>query len=94
MNPTDHEWTVATDAAAQKIYMLQYGATTMEPGYWDNVAPLAKRQFREAALEIIRPALEALPDRLEPIRQVMRDYDDPFLEPLVDMIEKLVDATP
>lgn len=72
MNPTEHEYTVAVDAAARHIWAYQYRAivadarpgASVPPEDFDALSPLTQHHLREAALPVARAVLEALPDRL------------------------------
>lgn len=57
MDPTEHELTVAVDAAAKVLH----GDVTQEP--WDDLTPLEQLEVRETVLPCIWAALRALPDR-------------------------------
>ena len=82
MTPTEHEGTVAVDAAAKVMYARNIAA--MEPIVeqlraqgqqvdltrdWDDLGPLEKNNYREMALPVVWAALEALPDRVESLRE-------------------------
>lgn len=65
MKPTEHEATVAVDAAARAAYAayqnsLPEGVTS--PAF-DDLDPMQRNRFREVVLPLVWPALEALPDR-------------------------------
>lgn len=68
MTPTEHEGTVAVDAAARKMHELQRESmlkTGLVPDLptWDDLNQLSKNSYREGVLPAVWAALEALPDR-------------------------------
>jgi hypothetical protein len=69
VTPTEHEGTVAVDAAARKLWELQEqavyestGGKVRGPSY-DQLKQLKKNEVRQSVLPIVWAALEALPDR-------------------------------
>lgn len=62
MTPTEHEYTVATDAAAKALY-LTAGGDDDDSLPWEDVPRLTQNQIRESVLPIVDAALQALPDR-------------------------------
>ena len=69
MTPTEHEGTVAVDAAARKMYadyadrLRSQNVPDVAIAEFDHLAPTIRNQWREAALPLVWAALEALPDR-------------------------------
>ena len=64
MTPSEHDATVAVDAAARKLYESVFdGEEEARP--FDDLDPLQKRHLREQVLPFVWAALEALPDREE-----------------------------
>lgn len=67
MTPTEHEGTVAVDAAARVAWDRQRkaaesaGVTTA--GDWENLNAMDQNYYREVVLPMVWAALEALPDR-------------------------------
>lgn len=57
MIPSEHEGTVAVDAAARRAF-ADLGGTG-----FDSLSAESKRQIKEQVLSIVWAALEALPDR-------------------------------
>lgn len=68
---TEHNATIGVEAAARLVYETNREATaeslrrsgvlpTAPP--WDDLSPLAQREFREAVLPIVWEALKAIPD--------------------------------
>jgi hypothetical protein len=64
MTPTDHEYTVATHAAAERVYKA---SCAEQPDVvftdWADLEVPSKRPFLEAVLPIVDAALQALPER-------------------------------
>lgn len=71
MRPTEHEATVAVDAAARAAYdeeaarareilPPEAAASIIE---WDDLTALDKNDWRESVLKLVWAALAALPDR-------------------------------
>jgi hypothetical protein len=61
MTPTEHEGTVAVDAAARKMYAdVNAGLDVPE---FDHLHPVQQNVFRDAVLPYVWAGLEALPDR-------------------------------
>lgn len=60
MIPSEHEGTVAVDAAARKAWA---GQPYSEKTSFDELDVLQQNRFREAVLPLVWAALEALPDR-------------------------------
>lgn len=65
MKPTEHEGTVAVDAAARAVWAARYPAP--EPGF-DDLPPLMQNAVREEVLPLVWAALEALPDRTREVK--------------------------
>lgn len=57
MIPSEHEATVAVDAAARRLYDLAGGTA------FDALSAEAKRQLKQQVLDVVWAALEAIPDR-------------------------------
>lgn len=64
MTPTEHEGTVAVDAAARVLARH----TQRRGAEWDDLKPLTQNALREQVLPLVRAALEALPDRSAAVR--------------------------
>lgn len=84
MIPTEHEGTVAVDAAARTMFAaardragsIRAGAHSRHIE-WDDLEPLRRNQWLEAALPIVWAALEALPDRAIAARaEVIKRVED------------------
>lgn len=67
MTPTEHEATVAVEAAArvawdrQRAEAERAGVPTL--GDWEDIGALNQNYYREVVLPLVWAALEALPDR-------------------------------
>ena len=69
MTPTEHEGTVAVDAAARKFWELQERAIHEQTNgavtgpSWEQLNHLKRNEVRQHVLPLVWAALEALPDR-------------------------------
>lgn len=73
MIPTEHEYTVATHAAARKLYemsaarvpsvVLTAGEKTAGVPDWDDVPLVRKREYLETVLPLVNAVISAIPDR-------------------------------
>ena len=68
MIPTEHEYTVATQAAAKRYHEDMVRAASMTPSpievpAWDDLDAFRRQQTMEAVLPIVNAAISALPDR-------------------------------
>lgn len=96
MIPTEHEYTVATHAAAQAVHEQFAKANehlaNIPP--WDALSILDKRSYLETVLPIVDAALSAVPDRLQLVRDAITaadgDPEHPGDEALLAAIKALV----
>lgn len=63
MIPTEHEATVAVDAAARALWASVNAQMQLPLPPFDQLSPLEQNHFREDALPLVWAALGALPDR-------------------------------
>ncbi len=74
MTPTEHEGTVAVDAAARRYWesrkkeLADHGAPNALPEF-DDLEPLQQNGVREFVLPFVWAALEALPSRVDSLRE-------------------------
>lgn len=68
MNVTEHQATVAVDAAARRNYDLQADGLDGAPPF-DDLHRTVQLELRELVLPIVWAALEALPDPAAELRQ-------------------------
>lgn len=62
MEPTEHEGTVAVDAAARVVYHAAVSPRSDAPAF-DTLDPMVQNRFRESVTPLVWAALQALPDR-------------------------------
>lgn len=62
MKPTEHEMTIAVDAAARHVWST-IAVLDIQGMPFEDVPPLAQNKLREDVLQVVIAALEALPDR-------------------------------
>lgn len=74
MIPTEHEYTVATHAAAKAVYDAyakeRRPMATVEIPEWDDVPLARQRLWLERVLPIVNAAISAIPDRAQAAREV------------------------
>jgi hypothetical protein len=70
MTPTEHEATVAVEAAARAAFRVQLAETAEQTQIsierysdWDDIGPVAQLGWRQQVLPLVWAALEAIPDR-------------------------------
>lgn len=86
MKPTEHEATVAVDAAARVVYEHQTRGIAAAPPY-DALDPMQALHLRESVLPLVWAGLEALPDRGDGVRRALISLLDVFeadLGPSID----------
>lgn len=74
MIPTEHEYTVATHAAAKAAYENEIRSQGLDPDAiiaWDDLPRLAKNGWCEGVLFLVDAAISAIPDRLYQVREVL-----------------------
>lgn len=75
MTPTEHELTVAVDAAARKLWegLARAGDVYAGRRPFDDLDELLQQRLREEVLPIVTAVLAALPDRGLEIARRVRD---------------------
>lgn len=75
MTPTEHEGTVALEAAARTSWELRRAASEHGAPSWDDLDVAARHAYLNAHLPLVWAALEALPDRSPAaLVEAARDY--------------------
>lgn len=81
MRPTEYETEVAISAAAQRAYeeernVLLANDEGAEVPPWDEADRKVREIYVDQVMSAVWAALQALPDRLSPIRQIMHEIDN------------------
>lgn len=75
MIPTEHEGTVAVEAAAREWHRVSRLAAERLgkhlPPLWEDLTLLEQRNLKQQALGFVWAALEALPDRRDAVRSLV-----------------------
>jgi hypothetical protein len=98
VTPTEHEGTVAVDAAARAVYDAQRRSMPSGAASFDDLDVLQRNHFRESVLPFVWAALEALPDRPTATTTteygVQFDTGDVFTTGSEDSCRSLAEVTP